>query len=568
MAGAKRRLGLTELIMQETDNEKKRKANERARLMLDATPLGAIYWDKNIKCVDCNEESVRLFGVKDKQEYLDRFMELSPEYQPDGSLSKEKSLEFVKKAFTDGYFRFEWIHQKLDGELIPCEVTLIRVEYEDDYSVLGYTRDLRELKQMMKKIEQRDSQLEAALKAAQDANTAKSKFLANMSHEIRTPMNVILGVTESYLQNENVPRKYLDGFEKIYNAGDLLLHLVNDILDLSKIDAGKLELIPVRYETSSLINDTAQMNTIRFQHKPIRFNLLVAEDIPLELIGDELRIKQILNNLLSNAFKYTNEGEVTLSFAVEKPAVESPHKTDLIIRVSDTGQGMTKEQIKVLFDEYTRFNSESNRKISGTGLGMAITHNLVNLMNGKLTVESAPGKGTVITARIPQKIAGSGTLGGKTAEKLEALNFTAISQKKSKKLIREPMPYGKVLIVDDMKSNLDVAVLLLTPYQLQIDIVESGAEAVALIKKGKEYDIIFMDHMMPDMDGMETTRRIRALGYKYPIFALTANAVVGQQDNFLKNGFDGYISKPIDVRQLNDTLNKYVRDKYVLQNNK
>jgi signal transduction histidine kinase/ActR/RegA family two-component response regulator len=560
------------ILMQETNNE-------RARLMLDATPLGAIYWDKNLKCVDCNEESVRLFGVKDKKEYLERFMELSPEYQPDGSLSKKQALEYVKKAFVDGYCRVDWMHQKLDGEPIPCEVILIRVEYEGDYSVVAYTRDMRELKQMMKKIEQRDSQLEAALKAAQDANTAKSKFLANMSHEIRTPMNVILGITESYLQKENIPQDIQNGFEKIYNAGDLLLHLVNDILDLSKIDAGKLELIPVKYETSSLINDTAQMNTIRFQHKPIRFNLFVAEDIPLELIGDELRIKQILNNLLSNAFKYTNSGEVTLSFTVEKPYGEEPASAsqatasqatmaDLIIRVSDTGQGMTGAQIKVLFDEYTRFNSESNRKISGTGLGMAITKNLVTLMNGKLIVESAPGKGTVITARIPQKIAGSGTLGPVVAENLMALNFSVTSQKKNKKLVRDPMPYGKVLVVDDMKSNLDVAVLLLTPYQLQIEIVESGPEAIALIKSGKDYDIIFMDHMMPDMDGMETTRLIRDLGYKHPIFALTANAVVGQQDNFLKNGFDGYISKPIDVRQLNDSLNKYIRDKYASQEKK
>lgn len=556
--------------MQETDDEKKRKANERAKLMLDATPLGAIYWDKSLKCVDCNEESVRLFGVKNKQEYLNRFMELSPEYQPDGSLSKKQALEYVKKAFNDGYCRFEWMHQKIDGDPIPCEVILIRVEYEGDYSVLGYTRDLRELKQMMKEIKQRDSQLEAALKAAQDANTAKSKFLANMSHEIRTPMNVILGVTESYLQNENVPREYQDGYEKIYNAGDLLLHIINDILDLSKIDSGKFDLVPVKYETTSLINDTAHMNTIRFQHKPIKFTLLVDENIPLELIGDELRIKQILNNLLSNAFKYTDAGKVTLSFAVEKSADEAAaaRTIDLIIRVSDTGQGMTAEQVKVLFDEYTRFNSENNRNISGTGLGMAITHNLISMMNGKLSVDSAPGRGTVITARIPQGIAGSGTLGRENTEKFKTFNFTSAAQKKNRKLNREPMPYGKVLIVDDMRSNLDVAVLLLAPYQLQIDIAESGREAIALIKNKKEYDIIFMDHMMPNMDGIETTRRIRTLGYKQPIFALTANALAWKQSSFLENGFDGYIFKPIDIRQLNDTLNKYVRDKYALQNNK
>jgi signal transduction histidine kinase/CheY-like chemotaxis protein len=550
--------------MHETYDENKRKSNERARLMLDATPLGAIYWDKNLRSVDCNEESVRLFGLKSKQEYLERFMELSPKYQPDGSLSKDNALEFVKKAFKEGYCRFEWMHQKIDGEPVPCEVTLIRVEYDGEHSVLGYTRDLRELKQMMKEIEQRDSQLEAALKAAQDANTAKSKFLANISHEIRTPMNVILGVTESYLQDENIPQEYQDGYEKIYNAGDLLLHIINDILDLSKIDSGKFDLIPAKYETSSLINDTAHMNTIRFQHKPIKFNLLADENIPLELIGDELRIKQILNNLLSNAFKYTDSGEVTLSFAVEDPPESQGNTAQalLIIRVSDTGQGMTEEQVKVLFDEYTRFNSENNRNISGTGLGMAITHNLVKLMNGELSVDSAPGRGTVITVRIPQGLAGSGTLGGETAKKLETFNFTAVSQKKNKKLIREPMPYGKVLIVDDMKSNLDVAVLLLTPYQLQIDIAESGGEALNIIKNGKEYDLIFMDHMMPDMDGLETTIKIRGLGYKKPVFALTANAVSGQREIFLNNGFDGCISKPVDVRQLNDTLNKYIRDKY------
>jgi len=183
-------------------------------------------------------------------------------------------------------------------------------------------------------------------------------------------------------------------------------------------------------------------------------------------------------------------------------------------------------------------------------------------MNGKLSVDSAPGRGTVITVRIPQGVAGSGLIGKETAENLKQFNFTGAAHKKKRKIVREPMPYGKVLVVDDMKSNLDVAVLLLSPYQLQIDIAESGDEAVNIIKNGKEYDIIFMDHMMPDMDGMETTRRIRALGYKHPIFALTANAIAGQREAFLESGFDGYIFKPIDVRQLNDSLNKYIRDKY------
>ena len=401
----------------------------------------------------------------------------------------------------------------------------------------------------------------ALLKEAQDASAAKSKFLATMSHEIRTPMNVILGVTESSLENEKLESLTREGYEKIYNSANLLLHIINDILDLSKIEAGKLELNPAKYAVLSLINDVAQLNLIRFQHKPIKLKLSVDKNIPLELIGDELRIKQILNNLLTNAFKYTDTGEITLSFAVENPAQNCNTETILVLCVSDTGQGMTPEQVERLFDEYTRFNLESNRTTMGTGLGMSITRNLLKMMNGVMSVISNPGKGTTVTARIPQKINGSDVLGKKAAEDLQNFIFKNAVEMKRKKIVRELMPYGRVLIVDDMVSNLDVAKLLMKPYQLQIETAGSGFEAFEIIKNGKEYDIVFMDHMMPEMDGLETTKRIRELGYRHPIIALTANAVVGQQEIFLTNGFDAFISKPIDMRQLNDSLNKFIRDK-------
>ena len=400
--------------------------------------------------------------------------------------------------------------------------------------------------------------LETALKDAQGANTAKSKFLANMSHEIRTPMNVILGITDSMLLTESIPKKIKEAFDRIYDSSHLLLNIINDILDLSKIEAGKLELNLVKYEVLSLINDTANLNVIQFEHKQIKFLLRVDENIPLYLYGDELRIKQILNNLLSNAFKYTMTGEVLLSFTVENTEED---KTTIVICVRDTGQGMTKEQIDKLYDEYSRFNLEANRTTSGTGLGMAITNNLIKMMNGKISVESAPGVGTKFIIHIPQKITKPGLLGKEAAENLQNFNFAISKTRKHIKITREPMPYGKVLVVDDMKSNLEVAKLLLTPYALQVEAAESGFEAIELIKSGSSYDIIFMDFMMPQMDGLEATKILREIGYKDPIIALTANAIARQQEVFLANGFDGFISKPIDLRQLNDSLNKFIRDK-------
>ena len=401
----------------------------------------------------------------------------------------------------------------------------------------------------------------AALKEVAEMNSKyKSKFLATMSHEIRTPMNVVLGVTDSQLLNESLLPNTRTAFEKIYDAGHLLLNIINDILDLSKIESGKFDMYPINYEILSLINDSVNIHAMQFSHKQIDFRLKLDENIPVFLCGDELRIKQILNNLLSNAYKYTRTGEVELSFNAEN-TIEGV-STTLVIAVRDTGQGMTPEQISQLFDEYKRFNTDTNRTTVGTGLGMTITRNLVHMMNGRITVESEPDKGSLFTVYIPQEITGPGKVGRESADNLEKFNFSNHGRERNKKIVREQMPYGKVLVVDDMNSNLDVAKLLLAPYKLQVDTAESGFDAIDKIKEGNIYDLILMDHMMPKMDGIETTRRIHNTGYRYPIFVLTANAVVGQQEIFLASGFDGHISKPIDLRQLNDILNKYIRNKH------
>ncbi|MDR2729565.1 MAG: response regulator, partial [Treponema sp.] len=304
-------------------------------------------------------------------------------------------------------------------------------------------------------------------------------------------------------------------------------------------------------------------NLFKYDSKPIKFNLIMDENIPAKLLGDELRIKQILNNLLSNAYKYTDKGDISMSVACEYPQEEGSEQVTLVFNVADSGQGMTSEQLSKLFDEYTRFNLETNRAVEGAGLGMSITKHIIRLMNGSISVESEVGKGSTFTLRLPQEITGSGVLGEEAVRSLMQFHYTNVQQmRKTSQIIREYMPYGRVLIVDDMETNLYVARGLMAPYCLSIETAMSGFDAVEKIKNGSSFDIIFMDHFMPKMDGVDTTKAIRKLGYTQPIVALTANALAGMAEMFMENGFDGFISKPIDIRQLNIYLNKFVRDKY------
>ena len=431
--------------------------------------------------------------------------------------------------------------------------TSVRV---DDRNFLGSYKDvISSINMLIDKVK--------LVEAISASSKAKSNFLARMSHEIRTPTNAVLGFSEAQLQNPSLDSDTREAFENIYISGDMLLSIINDILDLSKIEEGKAELNIAKYEVAGMISDVIILNMIRNRDgNQIKFEVSVDETTPAYLYGDELRIKQILNNFLSNAFKYTDDGVVSLYVRTENDKL-NPKKTTLVLTVSDTGQGMSQEQVDRLFEAYARFNVLKNRLVEGIGLGMNIVDNLINLMKGELFVDSRLGEGSTFIIRLPQGTAGPEQIGKDVAENLKNLRTNNRAQMKWARHIKVPMPYGKVLVVDDISMNIHVAKTLLGAYGLQIDTADSGSAALQKIKDGVEYDIVFMDHMMPNMDGVEATKRMRELGYNQPIVAMTANALVEHVEMYLSSGFDGHISKPIGTQQLNEILLKYVRNKHL-----
>jgi PAS domain S-box-containing protein len=715
-------------------------ADDRARAMIDSAPLGVFYFDENFSLIDCNAESLRIFGAKHKDELLEDFFRLSPELQPDGALSREKSIQLLRKSSKEGSCTYQWIHQTLTGDVIPCEITSVSVKRNDRNMMLVYVRDLREHQRMLAEIEKNDRLLytvnaaasillksdpgmfeqalwqcfdmlgkgvqvnrirvyqiytecgeqrytlkyewsdaggtaeDAALAAnrgiseglislsmlplwkqklpagecisgpissfpedvqsllkkrgivsilivpvflenkfwgfdsyenlaterlfskkeesilmsgtlllanamtrnnmiqnliiareqALDNTRIKSAFLATISHEIRTPLNAIIGLTEIQMQNP-LPCESFADMEKIHDSGTALLAIINDMLDISKIDAGGFELVAGEYDVPSMIADTILLNSARIGSKPVEFVIHVDAQIPSRLLGDELRVKQIIGNVLSNAFKYTREGVVELTLRFESDGADK--RQGLLVTVRDTGIGIKEDDIDRLFSEYNQLDTRANRKTTGTGLGLSITKKLIELMGGSIEVESEYNKGSVFTLHIPQTAADGTPIGKETAKNLESFKALADTHNAKKLLMRANMQYARVLVVDDVQTNLDVAHGLMLPYGLMIDCALSGKEAIDCVKNPDvRYDAIFMDHMMPEMDGIETVRVIRSeidsdYARTVPIIALTANAAASGEEFFIKQGFTATLSKPIDIMRLDAILNQFVRDK-------
>ena len=413
----------------------------------------------------------------------------------------------------------------------------------------------RELKQALETNEKNLATIYQLAEKAEASDRAKTNFLAAMSHDIRTPMNAILGIAQMQMQEGGLPKGQADALEKIFSSGNSLMGIINDILDMSKIDSGDLELNPTEYDMPSMINDAVQLNVIRIGQKPIDFELDIDENLPARLFGDVARLKQILNSLLSNAIKYTEKGRVRLSID------HTAEGEDVALRfvVEDTGQGIKPEGRERLFSEYTFIDAESNAAIESTGLGLIYTKRLVELMGGEIGVESEYRKGSTFTVTVMQKAVGSGPIGADLAQQLSGFTFREDKLQDNMLMAPAPMPYGRILVVDDVAINLYVAKGLLQTYDLDIETADSGFEALDRVNCGSCYDIIFMDHMMPQMDGIETTQKLREMGYTGTIVALTANALMGNDEMFRQNGFDDFLAKPIDVQLLDEMLHRYVR---------
>ena len=388
--------------------------------------------------------------------------------------------------------------------------------------------------------------LELEKDAADDANRAKSNFLANMSHEIRTPINAIIGMDEMILRssdNDVITRYALN----IQSAGKTLLSIINDILDFSKIESGKMELVPVEYDFASVLNDVVNMTIAKANDKGLKYELDVDPDVPSVFRGDEIRIRQIILNITNNAIKYTEKGSVRTNITFDK------ERNMLVIRVADTGMGIRDEDLEKLFSSFQRLDETKNRNIEGTGLGLNITRQLVEMMGGKINVESEYGKGSVFTVKVLQEVVDDTPIGNYNERLKES---QGVKEEFKAKLIA---PDAKILIVDDNEMNLSVITELMSDTKIKTKVALSGKQCIEMLRD-ESFDMIFLDQMMPEMSGVQTLEAIRKehLADDTPVIALTADAIVGAKEAYVKEGFNDYLSKPVMYDELEEMLRNYL----------
>ena len=444
-----------------------------------------------------------------------------------------------------------------EGEIRNLSLTTSYIHSDGEKSVVVVMEDVTELNELrdaktaLDKIKKLNREYEKAKDEAVRANEAKSLFLSNMSHEIRTPINAVLGMNEMILR-ECKDEQLLSYAANVQRSGRTLLFLINDILDMSKIESGKMEIVKVEYEPENLLMDLWNIIYLRAQEKGLSIRFTLDETLPRTLFGDDVRIKQIVTNLLTNAVKYTPQGGIEMKTAYEKTG-----EKELLLKISvkDTGMGIRQEDMGKLFESFQRLDEEKNRNIEGTGLGMNITMSLLKLMDGDMKVESEYGKGSEFTVTIPQRIVCDEPVG----------DFETIKQKREKNVSKTSQrfvaPEARVLVVDDNSMNLTVFKSLLKRTKMQITTADSGRKCLELVQKEK-FHIIFMDHMMPEMDGIETLHEMRKLSdypnQDTPVIVLTANAMSGAREGYLKEGFADFLTKPIDGDLLEQTAERYL----------
>lgn len=424
-------------------------------------------------------------------------------------------------------------------EPVWLESTAFFTNHRGEAYVIILTKNVTENAEYMRR---QNVLLQNALKDAERANEAKSEFLTIMSHEIRTPMNAIIGLSESALEEE-LPRNAREDIENINSASKDLLEIIDGLLDISKVESGVLEKIEKEYDVPKFFKGIESIVKERIGKKDLLLKLNVDPKLPSKLFGDGGKIRQILLNLLNNAIQYTDKGKISV---IARGEVKRSN-LELTISVEDTGRGIEPERLNTLFDDVDENSIDPTKP---RGMGLFVSKKLIDLLHGKIVVESQVGKGSVFTITVTQKIIDETPIGDiydhqSRKKKVSAFNASGKS----------------VLIVDDNKLNLKVATRLLTPYKLKTETVESGKQCIDLIEKGSKYDLILLDQMMPEMSGVETLQELRKIeGFATPVVVLTADAVIGVREKYLNDGFDDYLSKPIDVEELNELLKKYLKE--------
>ncbi len=520
-------------------NEKAAEANQRSQIMTDMNPVATTFWDSKNTLIDCNQSALHMFGVSSVQELKERFHMLSPEFQPDGNRSNVSFYLQMQRAFELGQLELDWVHKNTRGDTLQTEVILFRVELSKEQCVVAYIRDVTAEKNML-------SVMQKAKEAAEAGDRAKSNFLANISHEIRTPMNAIIGMSELLLYEplSDKQRRYVDD---INVSSKSLLGIINDILDFSKIESGKLELVESDYHFRSLIDNIASSMKFIAHKKNLDFIMKIDEGLPPCLYGDEIKLRQVLTNLLSNAIKFTKEGHVSLSVSGIGLEGRNPK---LSFQIADTGIGILEKDFAKLFNPFEQLDKVENKNIEGTGLGLVITQKIVEMMKGTIQISSTYGEGSCFTVTLPMVIS------NRAPVEMEdnTFNFLKATQ-------------ANVLVVDDVEANLRVVSAMLEMSDIICDTAQSGEEAIRMVQE-KDYDVVFMDHMMPKMDGAEATLHIRALGGKFlslVIVALTANVATGVKEKMISYGMNDYLSKPIDKALLNHILYKYLPQEKIVE---